>query len=91
MNRKLSYNGKTLEQMTGGICKGLQVIGIAQVIESDDEEYMDYFNYMKMKPESFSKRVPYPIPLIKVEVKSYDYFDWALAKKKYHMRQHLDY
>lgn len=78
------------DQMTGGICKGLQATGIAEVIESDSEEYLAYFKHQKMSPDAFAKRVPYPIPLVKIHVKSFDYFDWALGKEKYGMRQHLD-
>lgn len=79
------------DQMSGGVCKGLQVTGIADVIESNDQEYLDFFVFKKLKPEVFSKRLSYSIPLIKVEVKCYDYFDAALTKEKYHMRQHIDF
>lgn len=78
------------DQMEKGVCRGLQVTGVAHIIENDDPEYMEYFKHRKLSPDAFSNRVPYPIPLIKIEVKSFDYFDWALAKDKYHMRQHLD-
>lgn len=78
------------DQMTGGICKGLQVTGIANIIESDTEEYLAYFKHQNISLDIFSKRVPYSIPLIKICVKSFDYFDWDLAKDKYGMRQHLD-
>lgn len=78
------------DQMEKGVCRGLQVTGIAHVLQPEDAEYAEYFAYKKLSPDTFSKRVPYPIPLIKVEVKEFDYFDWALAKEKYHMRQHLE-
>lgn len=78
------------DQMEGGVCRGLQVTGIAHVLQLEDADYGEYFAFKKMSPDAFSKRVPYPIPLIKVEVKEFDYFDWALAKDDYHMRQHLD-
>ena len=78
------------DQMEKGICRGLQVTGIAHVIEPEDPAYMAYFKRRKISPDTFSKRVPYPIPMIKIQVKEFDYFDWALAKEKYHMRQHLD-
>ena len=76
--------------MTGGICRGLQATGIAEVIESQSEEYAAYFKRQNISPDAFAKRVPYPIPLVKINVKSFDYFDWALEKNKYGMRQHLD-
>lgn len=78
------------DQMEKGICRGLQATGTAQIIEPDNPAYAAYFKRRKLSPNAFSSRVPYPIPLIKVEVKAFDYFDWALAKEKYHMRQHLD-
>lgn len=78
------------DQMEKGVCRGLQVTGIAHVIEPEDPNYTAYFKHRKISPDAFSKRVPYPIPLIKIEVKEFDYFDWALTKEKYSMRQHLD-
>lgn len=78
------------DQMEKGICRGLQVTGLARVLEPEDPEYAAYFRHRNLSPDAFSGRVPYPIPLIRIEVREFDYFDWALAKEKYHMRQHLD-
>lgn len=78
------------DQMEKGICRGLQVMGIAHIIEPEDPAYMAYFKHRKLSPNAFSNRVPYPIPLIRIEVREFDYFDWALSKEKYYMRQHMD-
>lgn len=79
------------DQMSKGICRGLQVMGTAQVIEHTEPEYLEYFKARNLSPDAFSKRVPYPIPLIKIEVRSFDYFDWALEKENYSMRQHIEF
>ena len=78
------------DQMEKGVCRGLQVTGVAHVLEPEEPGYGEYFAYKNFSPTVFSKRVPYPIPLVKIEVREFDYFDGALAKEKYHMRQHLD-
>lgn len=78
------------DQMSKGICRGLQVTGIAEIIEPENPEYMDFFKFRKISPKYFEKRVPYPIPLIRINIKSFDHFDWAYARSKHHLRQHLD-
>lgn len=76
--------------MSKGICRGLQVTGTAEIIESDNPEYMDFFLFRKISLSYFAKRVPYPIPLIKINIKCFDHFDWAYARTKHHLRQHLE-
>lgn len=78
------------DQMERGVCRGLQVTGTAQVIEPDDPEYLAHFQRRGLSPNAFSKRVPYPIPLVKVEVREFDYFDGALGRENYYVRQHLE-
>jgi len=77
------------DQMNPG-CHGLQVMGTLEFIEPDSEAYTAFMKYRKIDPNAFSK-MPYPMPMMRIVPVSADYFDSALGKKGYFMRQHYDF
>jgi hypothetical protein len=68
--------------------KGLQAQGVAEIIEPFSDEYLKVLENKKISKEAI-KRIPHPMNLIRVEVKSYDFLDSDLKKEGFGYRQHL--
>lgn len=69
--------------------KSLQVEGIANMVEPFSEEYLKIMEHKKIPVEAM-KKLPQPMNLIKVVVKSFDYFESDFKKEGYGSRQHLE-
>ncbi len=69
--------------------KGLQVEGVACMVEPFSDEYIRIMEHKKIPVEAM-KKLPQPMNLIKVVVTSYDYLDSDLKKEGFSSRQHLE-
>ena len=72
-----------------GKLKGLQVQGVASLIEPFSEEYIKLLDYKKIPVEGM-KKLPKPMNLIKVVPVSYDLLDSELKQEGVDSRQHLE-
>lgn len=66
--------------------KGLQVEGVASMIELDSDEYKNIAKEKGLKLENL-KRINHVLYLIKVEVKLFEYINSDFKKKGYSVRQ----
>jgi general stress protein 26 len=71
-----------------GTLKGMQVSGIAEIIEPFSEEYDRLLTYKKIPKEAMQK-LPQPMNLIKVVPTVIDYLDSDLKKNGYGSRQQI--
>jgi hypothetical protein len=72
-----------------GVLNGLQVMGIATIIEPFSEAYIQEATNKKI-PLEVLKKLPEPLHLIKVEPKHYDFLSSSFQKDGYSSRQSLD-
>jgi uncharacterized protein YhbP (UPF0306 family) len=71
-----------------GTLKGMQVSGIAEIIELFSEEYDQLLAYKKIPKEALQK-LPQPLNLIKIRPTVIDYLDSELKKEGYGSRQQI--
>lgn len=83
--------GLAIYEPYGGFAnlKSLQVEGIANMVEPFSEEYLKIMEHKKIPVEAM-KKLPQPMNLIKIVVKSFDYLESDLKKEGYGSRQHLE-
>lgn len=83
--------GLAIYEPYGGFAnlKSLQVEGIANMVEPFFEEYLKIMEHKKIPVEAM-KKLPQPMNLIKVVVKSFDYLESDFKKERYGSRQHLE-
>lgn len=83
--------GLAIYEPYGGFAnlKSLQVEGIANMVEPFSEEYLKIMEHKKILVEAM-KKLPQPMNLIKVVVKSFDYLESDFKKEGYGSRQHLE-
>ena len=72
-----------------GKLKGLQVQGMAEMIEPFSDEYLNILEYKKIPVEAI-KKLPDAMNLFKVVPKSFDYLDSELKQENVDIRQHLE-
>ena len=68
---------------------GIQVQGVASMVEPFSEEYLKLLEHKKIPVESM-KKLPQPMNLIKVTPKSYDVLDFRYHTCGFGSRQHLE-
>ena len=68
---------------------GLQIQGIAELVQAGNDEYFQVMDYKKLPRDAFDKMVR-PMHLIKVTPQSMDYLNSDLKKLGYDTRQHID-
>ncbi len=73
-----------------GKLKGIQVSGIAAVVEPFSEEYIRAAEYKKIPIEAL-KKLPEPMNLIKVTPKEIDYLNSEFKQKGYGSRQKISF
>lgn len=76
------------ENVQFGQLAGLQVTGMAEMIEPWSEEYLKLVNYRKIPVEAL-KKLPHSMNLIKVVPKVYDFLNSDLKKEGFGSRQQL--
>ncbi len=83
--------GLAIYEPYGGFAnlKSLQVEGIVNMVEPFSEEYLKIMEHKKIPVEAM-KKLPQPMNLIKVVVKSFDYLESDFKKEGYGSRQHLE-
>lgn len=72
-----------------GELSGMQVMGVAEVIEPFSDEYLKVLEIKKINVE-FIRKMPHPMNLIKVVPTEIDYLDSGLKKDGYGTRQHVE-
>jgi uncharacterized protein YhbP (UPF0306 family) len=73
-----------------GTLKGMQVSGVAEIIEPFSDEYNKLLAFKKIPVETM-KKLPQPMNLIKVEPYVIDYLDSDLKKEGYSSRQQISF
>lgn len=73
-----------------GNLKGLQVMGTCEIVEPFSDEYNDFLAVKNIPVEAI-KKMPEPMPMLKIVPSSYDYLDSSLKEKGFSVRQHLDF
>lgn len=71
-----------------GSLHGMQIYGIAQVVEPFTDDYNKLIEYKKIPAESL-KRLKEPINLIKINPKEIDFINADFRKNGFDARQHL--
>lgn len=73
-----------------GKINGMQVEGTAELIEPFSEEYNAFLALKKIPVEAI-KKLPEPMPMIRIVPKDTDLLESALKEKGYSSRQHYTY
>jgi len=71
-----------------GNLEGLQVTGMAEIIEPWSEEYTKIVEYRKLPVEAM-KKLPQPLYLLKIVPQDFVFLNSAFRKKGFSSRQHL--
>ena len=71
-----------------GNLEGLQVTGLAEIIEPWSQEYTKIVEYKKLPVEAM-KKLPQPMNLIKIVPQEFDILNSSFGKNGFSSRQHL--
>ena len=73
-----------------GSVSGMQVTGVAKLVDMWSQEYLDLLAFKKIPPEAL-KKLGHPMHLIKIIPTRIDYLSSELKKQGYGIRQHINF
>lgn len=89
LEKNSNVSAAVFDNYTGfGSIHGLQMQGKAEIIEPFSDDY-NAFLALKKIPVDAIKKLPEPMPMIRIIPEEYDYLDSDLKKEGYSSRQHL--